>query len=264
MTMISKLYNRAIILLLIIFLSFNFTLIFKQQENQSIIQDDNDVETFNGFRYRDPKVKSKLLSLAGKGTAGASSGASSGASRGASMEVPEVVLELQESLIKEAIIPKVIWTFWNKEPIPPFMTNCIKTWSRSNPQYQINVVTRSKLSKILDLELVPIPKHFNDLSPQYQADWVRLAVLTLYGGIWVDASFIMTASLDFLHAIQERENTEGFQFYLKEFTTIPEFPYYENWFIAAGISYLFTTRNSFLSAPLSVYYQMVSGMDLLH
>jgi hypothetical protein len=57
--------------------------------------------------------------------------------------------------------------------------------------------------------------------------------LYIHGGIWIDASMIMTGSIGYIHDIQESDGTEGFMYYLKGWTFDDRYPYYENWLIAA-------------------------------
>ena len=111
----------------------------------------------------------------------------------------------------------------------------INSWVRENKDYDIVLLTFDNLENYLDLEnITPLPRNFDTLSSQFQADWIRLAVLLLHGGIWVDASFVMLESLDFINDIVEDEGTDGFMYHLPGWTRLPEFPYYENWLIAAG------------------------------
>jgi hypothetical protein len=70
------------------------------------------------------------------------------------------------------------------------------------------------------------------MKKQFQADWIRLAVLKEYGGIWLDASIILTRSLSFIHDLQETHSTEGFMYFLDYWTTDIEFPVFETWLIA--------------------------------
>jgi hypothetical protein len=126
--------------------------------------------------------------------------------------------------------------------MPEFVSECIQTWKRANPDFQVTVYTRKNLQDKLREVNLTLPENFDKVRAAYQADWVRLAILKHDGGIWVDASFIMTRSIQLILDIQEQEQTEGFMFYLDGWTHLPKFKYFENWFIAS------TPENSLISA----------------
>ena len=129
-------------------------------------------------------------------------------------------------------VPKILWTFWDSTVLPaPFPRDCIKTWKTFNTGYTINIIDTKNLN-YLGLSL---PHNFYTVSkPSFRSDWLRLAVLYKYGGIWMDASFIVTASLDWVIDLVEKEQSSSFLFYLEDFTDPGVgFPYYESWFISS-------------------------------
>ena len=58
-------------------------------------------------------------------------------------------------------------------------------------------------------------------------------MLKEHGGIWLDASVILTQSLSFTHQYQQDHSSEGFMYYLDYFTWNRDYPIYETWFIAS-------------------------------
>lgn len=139
------------------------------------------------------------------------------------------------------------------------------SWISANPEYKLILLTRSSIETEI---IAPIPYNFDLISRPYQADWVRLAILAQNGGIWVDSSFIMTRSVDDFLSIQEQEDTDGFQFFLDYFTVDPAFPYFENWFIAAGMLFefikflnLLISLNGFWNG-LIVFYSMIPKIPI--
>lgn len=139
-------------------------------------------------------------------------------------------LSIQNLEASDYEIPKVFYTYWHTQEIPKLLQDCIKTWQRYNPDYDVVVITRTTVESVTN---VRTPPNFDQMSRPYQADWVRLAVLLRNGGVWVDTSFIMTGSIQPLLDIQKSDKSEGFQFFMDKFTTHPSRPYLENWFIAA-------------------------------
>ena len=129
-------------------------------------------------------------------------------------------------------IPKIIWTYWNNDNLPDFIERCIANWRFFNPGYQIFVVTPSNLDQFIRSEP---PKYFGGsaFTPQFQSDWVRMELLALYGGIWMDASTVLLGSLDWVHRMQQFEQKDGLIFYVDHMTHDFNRPVVENWFIAS-------------------------------
>lgn len=122
-----------------------------------------------------------------------------------------------------ATIPKRIWTYWDDGEIPDCVTRCINGWTRLHPEYTLHFVRPKNLSALTD----DLPRTFSDLGPARQSDWVRLYVLHTYGGIWIDASIVLTKPLEWvLHK-------QAFAYCLEKFssptTTVPVI---ESWFLA--------------------------------
>ena len=122
--------------------------------------------------------------------------------------------------IKE--IPKIIWTYWDSDDMPPFIKKCINNFKKFNPDWDLRILGKSEL-----------PEYIQSLIPQYQSDWVRLAKLKDEGGVWLDASIILTESLDWIRSRQQLNETDGLMFYSSRHTIDANYPVVENWCIAA-------------------------------
>lgn len=129
-------------------------------------------------------------------------------------------------------IPKDIWTFWHDDNLPEIIERSIDTWKRTNSDYKIHVVTKSNLEYYLPGNDIFLTPHCKD-SIQRASDFIRLELLYKYGGFWIDASVILNGSLNYFRDIQRRGEYEILAYYLSKFTTRPEFPVIENWFLAA-------------------------------
>ncbi|KAJ3209131.1 hypothetical protein HDU67_006374 [Dinochytrium kinnereticum] len=150
-------------------------------------------------------------------------------------ETPALQLDLTHQASTKRSIPKLIWTYWDtldSEPLPWMISAMIRGWRHQNPSYTVVVLRPSKLSEHIH---VPLPATFFSptTTPQQRATWVRLAVLFKHGGIWVDASMIITGSLD---ALVQGGGKEAFAFRLEAFSrdTVagPKMPVYETYFVA--------------------------------
>jgi len=118
-------------------------------------------------------------------------------------------------------VPKIIWTYWDKDEIPEFIKICLNNWKKLCPDYQINMLHKNNVDKYIN-----IPNKFNNLPPYRQSDVARLLLLQKYGGVWIDASVILFVSPD--------------KFISKNNITLFLTPgsnnkniVYENWFISA-------------------------------
>ena len=132
-----------------------------------------------------------------------------GAERHIMVACPDVSLFFPQhpKMQPKSAIPCVIWTYWEGDM--PMLTHlCIDSWRKHNPNYEIVVITKATLSKYLENVDIEQLKHANE-SPARFSDFVRLHVLALHGGIWLDATIICHASFDWLHDLQEKHR---FQF----------------------------------------------------
>lgn len=139
----------------------------------------------------------------------------------------------RESFVEHAmILPKRIWTFWdNIGTMPVLVKDCVSSWSRYTDA-EITLVTIDTLKNYVQ----DIPENFEQLMPQLKADWIRCALLKKYGGVWMDASMILTAPLSDWLFVPEKKELEYVGFYI-DASSKPEskakgFPIVENWFMS--------------------------------
>ncbi|KAJ3098514.1 hypothetical protein HDU96_011054 [Phlyctochytrium bullatum] len=100
-------------------------------------------------------------------------------------------------------------TFANIPPVsfpPNFISRMVIAWKRHNRDFRVILLRPSTLSRHLT---IPPPPEFwgrtgaNGTAPltstsQQRANWVRLAILAEHGGVWIDASVVLTGSLSTL------------------------------------------------------------------
>lgn len=128
-------------------------------------------------------------------------------------------------------IPTTIWTFWDDIKMPVFVEKCIQSWTKFNPDHTVIVLNRSNVSTYLpDIDLEKI--HGTNDNVQRFSDFVRIHILSTYGGFWFDASIICQAPITYIHDIQKQTGAEYIGFYIDKFT-LPEYksksPVIENW-----------------------------------
>jgi hypothetical protein len=133
--------------------------------------------------------------------------------------------------ITDSEIPRVIWTYWSEEPPSDFVARCLANWRRYAPDHELRVLHPATIGQWLgpqaDVEW------FRTLPPVRQSDWLRLQLLRRHGGIWIDASTILTQDLGWVHGARRSGQTEYVGFYIHGFSRRLEQPIVENWFMAA-------------------------------
>lgn len=132
-------------------------------------------------------------------------------------------------------IPRIIWAYWNGTEPPPLVQRCLDSWAFFNPHFSIRVLNDERLAEYLP----QLPAQLQELPVAKRSDWIRLELLRLHGGIWIDASTILTQPLDWVLEQQQRTQAEFVGYFLERFTTQPGCPVVENWFMAAPPSSAF-------------------------
>lgn len=128
------------------------------------------------------------------------------------------------------VIPKTIWTYWDSDELPEFVSKCIDKWRRLHPDWSIVVLNPKNLKDYLP-ETDIFKLKFADTKPR-QSDFVRLHILAKYGGVWADASVVPTQSWDWVIDEQKNKGADFIGYYRKGVTTKSEYPVIESWFFA--------------------------------
>ena len=118
---------------------------------------------------------------------------------------------------------KKLWSFW-EGPMDDIIETSIRTWHTHLPDWTITVLDMQAI-KDYDLKL---PSSFDMLHVTAKSDLIRLNLLYLYGGAWIDASVVLNTNLDWLAKYTHiplfaYTNKLGFEYV----------PYVENWFLYA-------------------------------
>ena len=140
----------------------------------------------------------------------------------------------EQSQIKDYITNSqttdVIWSFWHSEECPTTVNLCLKTWRMFEPTYTICMLSEKTLKNFITSD--ELPTNFNSFAYQLKADIVRLVLMEKYGGIWLDASIILTQP----NAISRTWGSQNYDlgaYYLKQYTTNHNNPPIEYWFLSA-------------------------------
>lgn len=134
-------------------------------------------------------------------------------------------------------IPKIIWTYWQSAPAPAFIQACLDNWRQFAPDHQVRLLDRDSIGSWLPA----LRPDFDTLPAYRQADWLRVHLLARHGGIWMDASMLLSRDLGWLQETQRRRAADYVGFYIDRYTTRPSLPILENWMMASVPGGAFTT-----------------------
>jgi hypothetical protein len=126
-------------------------------------------------------------------------------------------------------IPRIIWTYWQPAPVPAFIQACLANWRRFAPDHEVRLLDRDSVMSWLP----ELRADFDALPAYRQADWLRIHLLARHGGIWMDASMLLSRDLAWLHETRKRRAADYVGFYIDRYTTRPELPIVENWLMAS-------------------------------
>ena len=126
-------------------------------------------------------------------------------------------------------IPPIVWAYWSGPTMPPLIERCIANWHRLNPGLQIRVLNEQTASTWAG----EFPASLAGAGATLHADWLRLALLHRHGGIWLDASTLLTQPLDWVFAQHAASGSDLVAYFLGRYTHDAHTPVVENWFLAA-------------------------------
>jgi len=124
-----------------------------------------------------------------------------------------------------------LWTFWNTPTQPDFIRLCMSTLKRrAGRAWDLHVVTPMSVRQYVSSE--DLPQAFDRLSPSFQADAVRLALLRRHGGAWIDATAIPARDLSEWIDPQFDAGRHFVGFFIAHFTKAGGAPLVASWAMA--------------------------------
>ncbi len=104
-----------------------------------------------------------------------------------------------EPLKKELVGEKIIWQYWAQgvKNCPPIVSVCFSSVEHFKGEYKVIRLDDDNISEYLTLpKFIFDKKYFNSkFKHAFFADLIRLALLDVYGGVWLDATVFLTAPL---------------------------------------------------------------------
>jgi mannosyltransferase OCH1-like enzyme len=141
-----------------------------------------------------------------------------------------LILVRQQDLFDYKEIPRTIWTYWDTDYFPEIIQKSIDKIKQINSGWKVNILTPNNLREYLpDVDIFSFK--FADSKPR-QSDFIRLHILSKYGGVWCDASVVPRTSFEWVIDEQRARGVEFIGFYRDGATSRPEYPVIESWFFA--------------------------------
>ncbi len=131
------------------------------------------------------------------------------------------------------VLPKYIWGYWDNLELNSIIQSHVNTWKRKIPKdWTIMILNKENVYNYVSNEFM---KKYSNLDPTRFSDFLRLELLQKYGGVWMDASIIITNGnfMDNFYNEMIEKKYDATVYELKENTIDSKTPYLENWFIMA-------------------------------
>ncbi|MFD2598322.1 glycosyltransferase family 32 protein [Sphingobacterium corticis] len=137
---------------------------------------------------------------------------------------------------RPSTVPKTIWCYWHDQSIDsPTVQHCIERMKEINTGYKVILLNWISVKNYIK----DLPEGLQQLQPAHISDYVRLLLLERFGGIYLDASTLITRKLDWVVRELESSQSEVMCYYTDLNTVDKSYPMIENWFLAAIPNSLF-------------------------
>lgn len=135
-------------------------------------------------------------------------------------------------------IPKIVWIYWDSDK-PLLIKQIEENTHKKLSSWDVRYLDKDSVSQYIS----DFPEKFYSLNKMHQSDWIRLKLLDLYGGCWIDAGIIINDGLaiDRIHikSAKAKSQLTVFKSCSGHFTT------------ASGLSIPLAIDNFFIMAPQS-------------
>ncbi len=93
---------------------------------------------------------------------------------------------------------KTIWTCWlqGEQQAPVIVQKCLQSIRENNKDYKVVVIDETNLDNFVSFPDYIIEKYKKGIiSRTHFSDLIRLELLDVYGGVWIDSTFFLTGPL---------------------------------------------------------------------
>lgn len=108
------------------------------------------------------------------------------------------VVKSTENTPASTAFPKIIWTCWwqGEQNLPPVIKKCIASIRKHCPDFELRVISADNMHDYIELPDYILQKHKKGyISRTHLSDILRISLLEKYGGLWMDATVLLTAGL---------------------------------------------------------------------
>lgn len=95
------------------------------------------------------------------------------------------------NMLNREKLPKTIWFSWMQglDNAPLVVQKCYESWIAHNPEWNVVFIDENNIHEY-------IPSQHGQVSRQVFSDIIRINLLAVYGGVWVDATCFCVKALD--------------------------------------------------------------------
>ena len=112
--------------------------------------------------------------------------------------IPILSTPLEYTTILPTRIP--VFMYWHSDNLPPTVRLCLRNWryfaQKSVHNFEVVLVTQKNVAEFIDIQHPCISETHG--YPALKSDFIRLALIQKYGGVYMDASVILTEPLDWI------------------------------------------------------------------
>ena len=116
--------------------------------------------------------------------------------------------------------------YWDSKNHPDIVNSCLRKIKELNKDHEVVILNKESIKEFLpDTEFLD-----SSLCNAHKSDYIRLNLLYLYGGIWIDATTIVYSDFSWVH---QSKDFDLCAYYRDVSTTDKDYPIVETWFLAA-------------------------------
>lgn len=91
-----------------------------------------------------------------------------------------------------------IWVFWwqGEDFMPDIVSVCYKQLKKHSGKHSVILITKNNIQDYLSVPECIVNKIGRSMTYTHFSDYVRLNLLAIYGGLWIDSTFLFTKDID--------------------------------------------------------------------
>ncbi len=133
----------------------------------------------------------------------------------------------------EYILPKKVYAYWDNLGSNPIIQAHLDGWKNALPEdWEVIILNKVNVKDYVGNDFMT---RYGKLDATRFADFLRLELLSRFGGVWMDGSVVMinASFLEEYHQKMMSDHYDACMYELDLRTLDKKYPYLENWFIMA-------------------------------